>query len=643
MHQAAQEVRFLQWKQAQESTESLLRTRASALERYRYYQRLMGLVPDGSTAPETLPLNRRKLTEENFDEAYAALVEQYDRPIAAQAYPKLVLASGGSPVKSAGKLFLNANEGRELNDILPHANNLRMAAGAMSSLASVLTFIPDFNAKLAFWGLGAGSQIFGGNKMSDALKITAEVVSNEASRQMDKAGMISRTASYERRADEWMLQSNLAARELVQLGRQLIGALIAEQVAQQEYLNVKQQIAHAEEVAGVLREKFSDEKLYLWMQGELSRLYYEYYRLAFDTSRKAELIAKRELMREEVDAMSFVKFNYWDAGRKGLLSGEALHLDLKRLELAYHENNKREHELTKHVSLRQLDPLALMALKAGGACEVSLPEWLFDLDTAGHFMRRIRSVSLSIPSVTGPYVSVNCTLSLLKSTLRKSPLLEGGEYARQSGEDGRFIDYFGTIQSIVTSGSLNDSGMFEANLRDERLLPFEGAGAESTWSLELPANLRQFDYDTIADVVLHVRYTARPGGKDLRSKAEARVAELVAQGGGVLQALVFDLRRDMPAEWQKFVADGTKLELAVKREYFPYLAQRRPAITIEGVQLQAISNDKVESRPPEAGVEAAVTQQLQNNGEFRLSLAADAKVLKPDRAARVFLVVKYSL
>ena len=65
---------------------------------------------------------------------------------------------------------------------------------------------------------------------------------------------------------------------------------------------------------------------------------------------------KQELMRPEVDTQDFVKFNYWDGGRKGLLSGEALYLDLKRLEMAYHDNNKRELELTKAVSLRQLNP-----------------------------------------------------------------------------------------------------------------------------------------------------------------------------------------------------------------------------------------------------------------------------------------------
>jgi Tc toxin complex TcA C-terminal TcB-binding domain len=110
---------------------------------------------------------------------------------------------------------------------------------------------------------------------------------------------------------------------------------------------------------------------------------------------------KLELMRPEVDTTDYIKFNYWDGGHKGLLSGEALYLDVKRMEMAYHENNKREYELTKHISLRQLNPLALLSLKATGACEVTVPEWVFDLDGPGHYMRRIKNVSLSIPSVTG--------------------------------------------------------------------------------------------------------------------------------------------------------------------------------------------------------------------------------------------------
>src|SRR5205823_3874625 len=137
---------------------------------------------------------------------------------------------------------------------------------------------------------------------------------------------------------------------------------------------------------------------------------HEYYRFAFATARRAERSVRQELMRPELDSQDLIQFNYWDGGRKGLLSGEALHLDLKRLELAYLDNNKRELELTRHVSLRQLDPMALLNLRTLGNCTFTVREWLYDRDCPGHYMRRIKSVALSIPSVTGPYTSVNCTV-----------------------------------------------------------------------------------------------------------------------------------------------------------------------------------------------------------------------------------------
>src|SRR5690349_7371983 len=112
-------------------------------------------------------------------------------------------------------------------------------------------------------------------------------------------------------------------------------------------------------------------------------------------------------------------------------------------------------------------------------------------------MRRIKSVALSIPSVVGPYTSVNCTLSLLRSSIRTSSI--AGTYRRESAEDSRFVDYAGAIQSIVTSSANNDSGMFETNLRDERFLPFEGAGAISTWKLDLQSDYPAFDFATISD------------------------------------------------------------------------------------------------------------------------------------------------
>lgn len=184
-----------------------------------------------------------------------------------------------------------------------------------------------------FWGLGAAADIPLGTILSNAARAVSSHFSNNAQSE-DRAGQnASKTDSYGRRADAWLLQYNLAAHELMQIGRQILTSLIAEQIAQHEYRNIRQQIANAQEVDQFLHDKFTNKDLYLWMQGEISRLYYEYYRFAFDTARKAEKTVKQELMRPELDAQDFVKFNYWDGGRKGLLSGEALYLDRKPTEI----------------------------------------------------------------------------------------------------------------------------------------------------------------------------------------------------------------------------------------------------------------------------------------------------------------------
>jgi hypothetical protein len=648
IQEMAQEVRFLQFKAAQEATTSLLTSRATVLERLNYYKRLLNIANDPN-APDKLTIEHSekpddppKLTEENFDEVYNDLVGQYDKTLTHYDLPKYTPVGGDSPTQQAGaagqgQLYLNSSEDAELNTHLPKAQDARFDASGLNMIASTITFVPDAKVHGHYWGIGVSETVTGGQKLAIAAKMLAEIAQVTAALEQDRAGMASRKASYQRRADEWLFQYNLASHELMQIGRQILTSLIAEQIAHHEYRNIKQQIANSQEVDQYLQDKFTNEDLYLWMQGEISRIYCEYYRFAFDTGRKAERTMKQELMRPEVDGQDFVKFNYWDGGRKGLLSGEALYLDVKRMEMAYHDNNKRELELTKHVSLRQLNPIALLTLKAGGTCQVTIPEWLYDLECPGHYMRRIKSVSLSIPSVVGPYTSVNCTLSLLKSSVRKSPI--GDDYLRQGSEDDRFVDYVGAVQSIVTSTAQSDSGMFETNLRDERYLPFEGAGAESTWKLELPTDFRQFDYNTISDAILHVRYTARQGGAQLRDKAVKQIEELVREANTSELALLFSLRHDFPTEWHRFVTGTNNFVATIRRDHFPYLTQGR-AINIDTLQVHAIQGSKLESVIPQG---LNLPQGLNAEGVFEFSLVPDGTVLIRNKDANVFILTKYSV
>ena len=121
---------------------------------------------------------------------------------------------------------------------------------------------------------------------------------------------------------------------------------------------------HAEEIEHFLNEegtektgKKTNKALYAWMKREVKGLYSQCFQFAFDIAKKAERALQHELGNPE---LSYLQFGYL-AGKEGLLAGEKLYLDIKRMEMAYHELNQREYELTKHVSLLQVDPLALFS------------------------------------------------------------------------------------------------------------------------------------------------------------------------------------------------------------------------------------------------------------------------------------------
>jgi hypothetical protein len=136
-----QNVRFLQWQHAQETTNGLLKARDSALERNTFYLRLLGLTANPSTVPATFALDRSELTEENFDDTYAALVGQYDQKVGLQGYPAYQPVGGSSPSNQSGAsgqglLFLNKQEDSELSTHLPTARDTRLSANVCNAVAA---------------------------------------------------------------------------------------------------------------------------------------------------------------------------------------------------------------------------------------------------------------------------------------------------------------------------------------------------------------------------------------------------------------------------------------------------------------------------------------------------------------------------
>ncbi|KAH7068588.1 hypothetical protein FB567DRAFT_430105, partial [Paraphoma chrysanthemicola] len=353
---------------------------------------------------------------------------------------------------------------------------------------------------------------YGGSNLGKIAQAFAAFMHNNAQFVKQSSSMASMLGSFWRRKQDWDYQATLATKELAQIDENIIGAQIKVAIAEKELKNHDLSRSNVKELDDYTKNKFNNLQLYDWTVGQLSTLYFQSYQLAYDTAKKAEMAYAHELA---VQGPNFVQFGQWDSLKKGLLAGDKLYHDLKRMDLSYHDLRKREYEITSSISLAQINPLALLQLRENQETFFTLPEAIFDLRYPGHYMRRIKTVAITIPCITGPHTVVNCTLSLLKSSIRMSSLPTRG-YARREN-DTRFVDAYGQAESVVTSTAQNDSGLFDvADQREDRYLPFEGAGAVSSWRLQMPKTFKQFDHRTISDVILHLKYTAREGGDPLR-------------------------------------------------------------------------------------------------------------------------------
>jgi len=355
-------------------------------------------------------------------------------------------------------------------------------------------------------------------------------------------------------------------------------------------------------VQNFLRDKFTAPELYLYLQKETAGLHRRMYELAHNAARQAQHAFNLERGHT---SRQFLPDCVWDDLHQGLLAGERLGLALRHMEKAYMDENVREYELTKHFSLRLHFPVAFLKLRATGCCEIDVPEWMFDLDYPGHFMRRIRNLTVTIPCVTAPFTGVHCRLTLLGSMTRVHPRRSAPvhecccpqpccaecreeeklalEYV-PCADDPRIVRQYGAREAIATSGGRDDSGMFQLDFNDQRYLPFEYMGAVSRWRIELPPENNYFEIDTLTDLVIRLGYTAREGGEPLRQAAFAAARRHLPGDGWRF----FELRNDFPDAWQQLrdsareEGQHARLPLRLERQMFPFIPHSRE-ITLEAM------------------------------------------------------------
>jgi len=436
------------------------------------------------------------------------------------------------------------------------ASGLKIAESVVHLTAGITFLVPQLGSPFA---MKYGGQELGNSGVEFAAWTSA--LAGIANQIAQSAGL---EARHQRREEDWRHQLDSAREDFKELGARVAAAEIRVAITEKDLEIHERAMEQSEEIEDFHKGKFVGLSLYNHLAAKLSRVYRRAYTVAQELAQAAE-----RAYQFETDSPSyFIEGDNWEPSRAGLMAGEQLTVQLAAMEADYLKLNTRRPEIRQSFSLALLDARELIQLRQTGACTIRIPEVAFEAFYPGQYRRLIKGVRVSVPAVVGPYSNVSARLTLLKSEIE--------------AEDGDTLTErpVAKNESISLSGAVNDSGTFEFNHRDERFLPFEGAGAISEWRLELPATIRSFDYDTISDVLIHLDYSALDGDRTL---AEANLATAItthAATAGLFR--VISLRRELPDVWAGLTAQPSStshdVDFTLTDAHFPHLFRGRDVL-----------------------------------------------------------------
>lgn len=475
--------------------------------------------------------------------------------------------------------------------------SIRIGEATLGFMSSVFGFLPQVGSPFAMK--------YGGMELSSGTGNLAHATGTLAAIADNIAILAGMEAGHQRREQEWKQQLSLSEQEYKQVDKQLLAAEIRHGIAQHDLAIHEKNVEQVDEVDDFYKNKFTNLGLYNYMASSLNRIYRSAYNISVEMARMAEKAYQFETFSNDI----YIQNDNWQFDRAGLLSGEKLMQQLQELETAYIKSNERVPEITQNLSLAMIDSSRLVQLRQTGSCDIRIPEVAFEVLYPGQFRRVIKSVRVTIPCIAGPYTNISARLTLLK-----------GEIENSDGADLEEITVAKNT-SITTSSANNDSGVFELDFRDERYLPFEGAGAVSEWRLELPEKLRSFDYNTISDVILHISYTALDGD---RAAAENDLADRIeehATSHGLHRLL--SLRHDFSGTFHRLLdTTDQQSEFTISKQHFPYILADKDLIL-----------DKVTILlKPVAGTTVTVPSNLKINGNNTVSWSAAEDIELPGAA-----------
>jgi hypothetical protein len=440
------------------------------------------------------------------------------------------------------------------------------------------------NLSLGFTALSAISSIVtaisGGMAAIGAKAIVAASAGSSANALSSMAGFASQMGGFERREEEWQLALQLA-QEDVKIGNQQIRlANDRVNITNQELSIAGLQANHSQETLEFLTTKFTNLDLYEWMSAVLENIYSTILQQATSV---AQLAAQQLAFERQQPIPRFIQSNYWEAplnmeadlsgdgnapDRKGLTGSARLLKDIILLETHAFDTEQRKQQLSKTFSLAQFSPAEFQLFRETGRLAFEIPMEMFDRDFPGHYLRLIKRLTISLIALVPPVQGIKA--SLRTTGISRVVISNNGQFEETTIKRlPEKIDY---------TAPFNSTGLFDFELQqqNEMLRPFEGNGVACSWEFELPKAANQFDYNTIADVLITMDYTALYSD-DYRRRVIANLDRRFSADRA------FSFRRDFPDQWYDLNHPEQSNEPMVVQ--FETLRGDFPA-NIEGIQIK---------------------------------------------------------
>lgn len=377
------------------------------------------------------------------------------------------------------------------------ANSLQTPAGILSAMPNT-------------FGLACGGGDYGA-----PLAAGAQIMQMVGTNLEQSATVSEIAANYQRRREEWILQRDLASDEVQQLSSQ-VSSLDEQIVMQRKQLHLTEtESAHTQAEYDLKVSQFTGEALYSWMTGRLSSLYYQMYDATMPICLQARNSLAQELGADKTEGL--FNTSVWSDLYQGLLAGEALSIQLQKLDNIWLLYSAQGLEVTRTVSIATVRGEtsgnlneAITGVLSGtpdsadngiltqddnnrifsAFLDMSKLNIEHDYSSIGSGKRFfIKSIAVTLPTILGPYQDIAATLS----------------------------DQHGNLATL--SHCMQDNGRFVTNFEDPRFLPFEGSDPTASqltlaiYNVQMAGSTdtpnQRLLVEELSDVIFHVHYIMR--------------------------------------------------------------------------------------------------------------------------------------